>query len=177
MAATEGGLPGGGGGESVYVQTALADLLLADGRAAEARRLLAGETAADPLLLRLAIAETRLGHPDRDAHRALLADRFAAARLRGDAARHRREEALFALAVDDRPADALALALANWQVQREPADARLLAEAAVAAGQPQALAPLTTWITETGFRDAETEALLAGVGARAGAKAGAKAGG
>jgi tetratricopeptide (TPR) repeat protein len=148
-------------GRTVYALAALADLLLADGRAAEVQTLLAEETAVDPLLLRLVIAETRLGHRDQATHRALLADRLATARLRGDPARHRREEALFALEVDGRPADALTLALDNWQEQREPADIRLVLAAALAAGQTEAIAPVRAWITETGFADAETVDLLA----------------
>ena len=38
----------------------------------------------------------------------------------------------------ERPGEALALALANWAVQREPADARIVLEAALAAGEPAA---------------------------------------
>lgn len=148
-------------GRSVLALAALADLLLATGRPQAVHQLLAGEEAVDPLLLRLAIASVRLDHPDRDRQRRLLADRFAAARLRGDAARHLREEAMSALDVDAQPAVALDLALANWQRQREPADARLLLAAALAAGRPAAADGVRTWIAASGLADAEAAALIA----------------
>lgn len=65
---------------------------------------------------------------------AALKARFDAAQLRGDTV-HRREEARFALQLLDRPDQALKLALENWAVQKEPADARILLEAARAAGR------------------------------------------
>ena len=118
-----------------YLAGAYADFLIDAGRHADAARLLESRTRHDALLLRLVIAEKRL--PDRreryDADRAELAARFDATRRRGDTV-HRREEARYALEVEDDPARALALARANYAVQKEPADARLLADAARAAG-------------------------------------------
>jgi len=48
---------------------------------------------------------------------------------RGDVV-HRREEARYRLALAGDPGGALALARDNWAVQREPADLRVLADAA-----------------------------------------------
>ena len=81
----------------------------------------------DALLLRIALAEQRLPDHAADfaAHRADLAARFDAARRRGDSL-HRREEARFRLTMLGDAAGALALARANWDVQREPADRRIL---------------------------------------------------
>ncbi|MBK6338002.1 MAG: hypothetical protein IPF60_20620 [Betaproteobacteria bacterium] len=56
-----------------------------------------------------------------------LADRFAAAKVRGDTT-HRAEEARFTLQLAGNPAAAVAIAAANYQVQREPRDARALLE-------------------------------------------------
>ena len=118
-----------------YLAGAYADLLIDLGRHADAARLLESRTRHDALLLRLVVAGQRL--PERreryDADRAELAARFEATRRRGDTV-HRREEARYALAVENDPARALALARANWAVQKEPADARILADAARAAG-------------------------------------------
>ena len=44
---------------------------------------------------------------------------------------------------------ALALARANWNVQREPADLRILVDAARAAGDAAALEIAAQWITST----------------------------
>jgi predicted Zn-dependent protease len=118
-----------------YLAGAYADFLIDSGRHADAARLLEPRTRHDGLLLRLVIAEKHL--PERreryDANRAELAARFDATRRRGDTV-HRREEARYALEVENDPARALALARANFAVQKEPADARILADATRAAG-------------------------------------------
>src|SRR5262249_33608420 len=79
-----------------YLLGSYAALLLAAGRAAEVLPLLAGHTAADNLLLRLAEAEAEVGAPDATAHRDELRARYAASRARGDRI-HLREEARFQL--------------------------------------------------------------------------------
>jgi len=61
---------------------------------------------------------------------------------------------------------ALALALDNWRVQREPADLLVLAEAANAAGDAAAMGIVRRWLAETGF---EYPAVAALTGARGGA--------
>ena len=118
-----------------YLAGAYADFLIDAGRHADAARLLDTRTRHDALLLRLVIAERHL--PERRdryaADRAELAARFDATRRRGDTV-HRREEARYALEVEDDAARALALARANFAVQKEPADARILADATRAAG-------------------------------------------
>jgi TPR repeat protein len=77
---------------------------------------------------------------------------------------HRREEARFALALQHQPARALALAVANWGVQREPADARVLLEAALAAGQPEAARPVVAWLRANHVQDERLVGLAAHVG-------------
>ena len=89
-----------------------------------------------------------------------MAARFEAARLRGDSV-HQREEARFALAVARDPARALRLAEQNWRVQKEPADARVLLEAAAAARAPAAAAPVLAWLADTGCEWPRLRALAA----------------
>ena len=119
----------------LYLVGAYADLLIDLRRHGDAVRMLETRTRHDALLLRLVIAGSWL--PERRerylADRAELVARFEATRRRGDAV-HLREEARYALEVEDDPARALMLARANYAVQKEPADARLLADAARAAG-------------------------------------------
>jgi predicted Zn-dependent protease len=121
-----------------YLAGAYADVLIDAGRHADAARLLEERTRHDALLLRLVIAEKRLPerHERYEADRAELAARFEATRRRGDTV-HRREEARYALEVEGDATRALALARANYALQKEPADARLLAEAARAMGAPR----------------------------------------
>ena len=51
------------------------------------------------------------------------------------------------------------LALENWATQREPADARILLEAALAARQPAAARPVLDWLDRTGLEHARIRAL------------------
>ena len=69
----------------VYLLGAYADFLLDQNRPQEVRALLEKEVRIDPLLLRLALAEQSLGASELPGHIADLAERFAEARLRGDA--------------------------------------------------------------------------------------------
>ena len=143
-----------------YARDLLADIMLLEGRAADASALLAGLEAIDSHLVRRAIAERASGGPDAQKLVAAMRDRIAAAAARGDRI-HLREEARFALAVDGDAAAALRLARDNWAVQKELADARLLAEAAVAARDPEAARPVLAWARGHGLRDAELERVLA----------------
>jgi Tfp pilus assembly protein PilF len=141
-----------------YLLGAYADFLLDRDRPGEVRDLLEDESRIDPLLLRLALAERRLGAAALGEHVALLQARFDAARRRGDSV-HLREEARFTLHLLDRPGAALELARRNWASQREPADARLLLEAALAADDPAAARPVLDWLDRTGLEDARMAAL------------------
>jgi hypothetical protein len=146
------------GANDPYLLGAWTDWLLDHSRAAEVVPLLSHLTRIDPLLLRLAIAETGLGLSQAAGHVADLSARFEAARLRGDTV-HRREEARFSLVLLHDPARALQLARANWEVQREPADARILLESAIAARDPGAAAPVLSWIAENHVQDTTLAAL------------------
>jgi hypothetical protein len=129
---------------SIYLLTAQADFLLRRGRPAAVVALLENAPPADSLLLRLAVAEARLGRAnptriDTLRYRLELA-------LRGTDRAHAREAAFFALYLDRDAARALALALDNWAVQRERIDARLVLEAAAAADNPSAAQPVRDWL-------------------------------
>ncbi len=131
-------------------RAALADLVLDGGRAAEAAALVDGRDGDDAMLLRRALARVAQGAAGAaDPAVQAMAARFEAARLRGDPV-HQREEARFALVAARDPARALRLAEQNWRVQKEPADARILLEAAAAAGAPDAATPALAWLDETG---------------------------
>jgi predicted Zn-dependent protease len=129
-----------------YLKAAYADWLLDAGRPADALAVVRGDERNDALLLRIALAEQRMAEHAAGfaAHRVALAARFAAARQRGDNL-HRREEARFLLAIQNDPKGALALAQANWEVQREPADRRVLLDAAEAAGDGATVQRVDAW--------------------------------
>jgi hypothetical protein len=141
-----------------WLTLASADLALATGAPRDARALVAADPGHDGKLLRLALADRALGR-DVGPLRSTLDDRFAAAGARGDAVTQR-EEARFRLELTGEPAAALAVAQANWRVQREVEDARLLLAAALAADRPDAARPVLDWIAATGLRDARLTPLL-----------------
>lgn len=146
--------------DDTYALGALADVLIDSGDAQGASALLAGRESIDSLLLRRAIAERAARGPEADALAREVEQRFRAAHERGDRI-HLREEARFALDIEGRPGKAVRLALDNWGVQREFADARLLARAAAASRSPVAAIPVVLWRAANGVRDRELDRTLA----------------
>ena len=147
----------------VYLQAAYADFLLDNGRAGEVLTLLKDGARADVLLLRLALAAKAAGDARGTGWTRDLAARFAAARARGDRT-HEKEEARFALELQDDATRSLALARSNYALQREPADARILLEAAIAARQPEAAAPVREWLDANRVESVALQALAAKLG-------------
>lgn len=146
------------GRDDGYLLAAWGDFLLDADRPAEVLKQLAGWEASDGLLLRLAEAEAALKSPGASRLAQALDDRFAAARLRGDTT-HRAEEARYRLRLRNDPAQALRLAEENYRVQREPRDARILLEAAIAARDPAVAQVARDWLSSSGFEDARLRSL------------------
>ncbi|HLY53010.1 MAG TPA: tetratricopeptide repeat protein [Steroidobacteraceae bacterium] len=144
-----------------YVKAAYADLLLRAHRSAEVLELLKGQESIEPLLLRLAIAQKQQQDPGLARSGELLQAAFAAEAARGEPV-HLREQARFLLEVQNRPPAALAAALADWAVQREPDDALILVDAARAAGAPQQAQPALEFARRQGLRDVRLPAAAGG---------------
>ena len=144
--------------EDGYLLAAWNDFLLDQKRPAEVVKSLASWESSDGLLLRLALAEKQLALPKAVVHAQVLQDRFAAAKARGDTT-HRAEEARFLLNIKNDAQQALQIAAANYDVQREPRDARIFLEAAVAAADARAAKPVLDWLTRSGFEDAKLREL------------------
>jgi len=147
------------GERDIYALGAYSDWLLDQGRAQEVLKLVGSDARVDPLLLRLALAQSALNRPEAAASIDALRARFDASRERGDTS-HQRENARFELALARNPRQALALALDNWKVQREPADLRILAEAAAATGDAAALGIVRKWLAESGLEYPAVAALV-----------------
>lgn len=131
-----------------YTVAGYADYLLEQNRAADVLGLIPTETDADILLLRRVLAAQSLKRADASEMADKLAARYDVARTRGDQL-HLREEARFLLHVRRQPAEALKLAIKNWQVQKEPADLRILLESAVAAKQRAQAQVALAWLDDT----------------------------
>jgi hypothetical protein len=143
-----------------YLLGAFADLLLDNGRPEEVLELLRDRTAADPLLLRYALALQAQHSKQLPAQVELLRDRFAASRLRGDRV-HLREEARFTLHLLNAPQAALPLAQENWRGQKEPADVRILLEAALAADDAAAVDAVKEWLSDSRLEDVQLQRIVA----------------
>jgi tetratricopeptide (TPR) repeat protein len=150
------------GQRDVYLLGAFADYVLDHNRPSEVITLLKNETRIDGLLLRLALAEAALERPPASlqAHVAALQARFDASRMRGDGV-HRREQARYELHLRRQPIEALRLAQANWQVQREPADARILIESAIAANNVAGARPVLDFVRTNRVQDVHLRRLVA----------------
>jgi hypothetical protein len=135
-----------------FLLAAYADFLLDQGRPDEVVPLLVDWTRSDILILRLALAEKALKSPKAAEHIAALKSRFDAAALRGDKL-HQQEEARYNLYLAENKEKALALAQENWILQREPRDARILLEAALAMKNPAAAKGALDWLERTGHED------------------------
>ena len=142
-----------------YPRVAYADFLLRRGRHVDVEALLNGAPPTDAVVLRRAIALKLDADPRAKEVADELRQRFSLAAERDDSL-HLREMARFALDVADDAGAALALAQRNWLLQKEPADALLLARAARAAGSRQAAEPVRAFAHRTGMIDGRLDALL-----------------
>ena len=133
-----------------FLLAAYADFLLEQDRPQEVVALLKDWVRSDTLLLRLAIAGQRLKLPEAGAHAQALADRFAAAALRGERL-HLGEVARVLLDLKGDARAALAVALENWKDQREPRDALVVLDSALAARDAKAAAPVLKWLDDSRF--------------------------
>src|SRR6185436_12554843 len=104
----------------------------------------------DTLLLRLALAARRLRLAEGEKYARTLGERFADAALRGEKL-HLQEEARYLLDLKEDARAALAAASENYRSQREPRDALILIEAALAARDAAAAAPALQWLDSSGF--------------------------
>lgn len=141
-----------------YARLALADLLLGNGRENEVPELLAQMPATEGALLRLAEVGQAGNAVPVEAVVALEA-RYAEAQLRGERL-HLRDLARLHLRLRSDQQTALALARENWTEQREPADARLLAQTALAARDVASINALEAWRSETRYEDQVLDRLL-----------------
>jgi len=139
------------------VRLSLAELLNAQGRAADALRVsLVDAVPGDGLLVQALLASQALGDGQTARLASLVAQRLQSQALRDEALierpqmvyliRHRRGDA-------QDLARGLSLAAENWRTQQEPPDAALLVEAALASNQPAAAAPVLDWLQATGYTD------------------------
>lgn len=104
------------------------------------------------LLLRAALAARAMNATNAAQLSQRLREQYAAHQRRGDFA-PTRDYARFLLDIEGKAPAALNAALTNWQSQREPADALIVVRAAIAAGRPEAAAPVVTFVRQNALED------------------------
>ena len=141
-----------------FLLVAYADFLLDRDRPKEVLNLLADYSQSDTAFLRIALAQAALNSPELPRYTWIMAARFEALAQRGSDY-YGREQVRFALHLQHDPRGALDMAQRNWQMQRAPWDARVFLEAAQAANQPQAAAPVLAFLEQTKLQDPIIEPL------------------
>lgn len=142
-----------------YLLVGYADFLLDRHRPQEVLELLKDSSQSDTAFLRIALAKAALGSADTAQYTWVMGARFEALAQRGSDF-FGREQVRFAQYLRHDPKTALELAQRNWQVQRAPWDIRVFLDAALAAGQPQAAAPVIQFVRDTKLQDPVIERLV-----------------
>jgi hypothetical protein len=136
-----------------YTALSFADTLLADQQAGPALAILETQPHSDAVLIRRAYAYKILKDSRFAALDAELAQRFVAAKQRGDNSGHAREQALHALHVLGDAKAALVLAQSNLKLQREPIDWWIAIQSAQKVGAAQEKNQLLQAAAKTGLKD------------------------
>jgi hypothetical protein len=136
-----------------YTALSFADTLLADQQAGPALAILENQPSSDAVLIRRAYAYKILKDSRFAALEAELAQRFAAAKQRGDNSGHAREQALHAFHVLGDAKAALVLAQTNLKIQREPIDWWIAIQSAQKVGAIQEKNQLLQAAAKTGLKD------------------------
>lgn len=138
--------------KDLFTATAASDLLIRLGRADAALQLLQDLPPRDTVLIRRAAARKALNQDDWEPLAEQVWQRLQIAeQVHGQA--HPRELAQIAL-LKGQSLPALEWAQRNWQEQKEPLDARLLIQAAIAADRTSAAEAVRQWLWQTGLQDA-----------------------
>jgi Tfp pilus assembly protein PilF len=143
-----------------YTLLTYADFLLDQNAFQQVTQLFERHPAHQDLLLRAALAARLANKPESAALARRLREQYAAHQRRGDFAPSR-DYARFLLDIENDANGALNAALTNWRSQREPADARIVVRAAIAAGKPEAAAAVIAFIRQNKLEDARLTALFA----------------
>ncbi len=134
------------------IRLALAELLNKQGQAAAAKAVANVPNPSDALLVQSLLASRALKDAETAKLATQVAARFDSQALRKEALIER-PQMVYLISYGQDPQAGLAMAIANWRDQQEPADAVLLLQAALLTQQPKAGASVLDWMRKTGYTD------------------------
>ncbi|WP_372798421.1 hypothetical protein [Litorivivens sp.] len=139
------------GNAPLTYQLAYADVLLSLSRFEDVVSLLGDNTQTSAALLRVTLAATRLERDDAGSMRLTLQRRLEVSALTSTAQLHLREQALYALWLDDDACKALQFALRNWELQKGWEDAALVQRIANSLNDSAIIQQISRW-QDTAYR-------------------------
>lgn len=156
--------------QSHLIRLSLADLLNQQGQYREAKTIAMAATSSnapnspatltDALLMQAVLASRGLKDPDEGRLASQLEARLQSQALRQEALIER-PKLIYQIAYGRDLKAGLALSIDNWQLQKEPPDALLFVQAALALGQARAAEPVVKWAEKTGYTDPQLTPMLA----------------
>jgi hypothetical protein len=145
------------------LRLSLAKLLNQQGRYRQAKAVAMNQadmaSLTDALLMQALLASRGLKEADETRLASQMDARLKAQALRQESLIER-PKLIYQIAYGQDLAAGLALSIENWQLQKEPPDALLFAQAALALGQAHAAAPMVAWAEQTRYTDPQLGPLI-----------------
>lgn len=145
--------------QSHLLRLSLAEMLNNQGNYRQAKQIVTTESASDALLMQALLASRGLKEPDEKRLASLIDARLKSQEMRQESLIER-PKLFYLIAYGKDPAAGLALSIQNWLLQKEPPDALLFIQAALAVNQPRAAEPVLIWAEKTGYTDPELAVLI-----------------
>ena len=149
--------------QSHLIRLSLAELLNQQGRFIQAKSVAMNQrdlaSLTDALLMQALLASRGLKDTDETRLASQMDARLKAQSLRQESLIER-PKLIYQIAYGQDIAAGLALSIENWQLQKEPPDALLFVQAALALGQPLAAEPVVLWAEKTGYTDPQLGPLI-----------------
>jgi predicted Zn-dependent protease len=145
--------------QSHLLRLSLAELLNQQGQSRQAKLIASTPEPSDALLMQALLASRGLQDGDQARLAALLDARFQSQALRQESLIER-PRLIYLIGYGKDPAAGLALSVDNWKLQKEPPDAVLFAQAALAVNQPRAAEPVVSWAEKTGYTEPQLKQLI-----------------
>jgi hypothetical protein len=146
--------------QSHLLRLPLAELLNQQGQYRQAKVIAGMPMPTDALLMQSLLASRGLKDGDEPRLASLFDARLTSQALRQESLIER-PRLIYLIAYGKDPAAGLALSIDNWKLQKEPPDAVLFAQAALALNQPRAAEPVVTWAEKTAYTDPQLSPLIA----------------